>query len=1068
MSHKSDSEVDVHELCRGFQSAYESGESPSLADYLSQCSPDRQSQAFTWLLAIEIRILKERGEDVDLDEYLRKYPEFSAEIDRIFASQKPRLTGDETKTFIGSADSASETEYGETYVPDENELRDGASKPEKALERSDDKDAEPFPLQKFAQYQVISRLGQGGMGDVLLAEDTLLGRRVALKLMRPELSARTEFKERFFREARAMAALDHPNIVPIYQIGEEEGIPFLSMPFIQGENLAQRLSRTPTLTGDQVLNLMAQVARGLEAIHNAGLVHRDIKPSNIVIAAGNGERGSDELGQVRILDFGLVRFDDKLTRLDDKSDDLTGTQDILGTLNYLSPEQARRCRVDARSDLYSLGIVAYEAATGSHPFVRTAGLMTIQAIISVIPRAPRFLQPGLSMNVSDLIMDLLSKDPIQRPQSAEKLLRRIETIQSNVHPQPISPLISVVHDPETRTQPRDLVSDPPRKARFGIKPIAFEAMIAIAMVVLMVAMAVWQFMPEGNWWGGMGSGQTPARRSLVNSSADDASDEMLIDSEQESIAVDNGTERDSSDEKTVEQVSDSRSKAQEDSEQTTASPPTSETHSISGISVEAVDESYSVEDNPNDLITPTPAPIEDAQLAASGQLLVLKLRGQSSLTVYDVPSGQLVKTLLLPTTEFLYAAGGNSVLVYLRDFQELASWSLIKFAPERSRDARSMGIPIALSMNPDNGKSALVRVMTSSGTSSSKITQTHVLDLQTLDLVKRQGEPLVIPGADNFGYELQLRTNRDFSLMTQWSTRGSTYGITLRDEDGSYRKISNHGSQLFLIPSNQGYIFTGSGIVYTAEMLQSIRGYTHDLPALNSIALTPLIPAVDTEFMLGVTPDGRIDVYQNGRTVKLCEAGHFPGWANRSDHAARNGWNERMRTESQNKTSFTFDRRLWAMVDTQTLLLIPDANDRIVKRKFNLQELLARDHEKFLVVTSSIPPDVGGGEPWECKLTAVSDSFPLKFTLVEGPPGMTIDKSGRLSWQAADGINGRVPVSVRLENPSKQQTLFRFILRLHAKKTEGQELREAIQEISRAVDAGVDFLRSQAEKQLQQ
>src|SRR5436190_10999147 len=207
--------------------------------------------------------------------------------------------------------------------------------------------------EQLEHYRPLKVLGQGGMGTVYLAEDTRLRREVALKTLRPELAAKPQAKERFLREARLAAAIDHDHIVHIYHVGEDRGIPFLAMQLLKGTSLEDLLKRSPTLKIKQVLRIGMQIAEGLAAAHQRGMIHRDIKPGNIWIEPTGG-------GRVKILDFGLARISEGEVGI-------TQSGTVLGTPAYMSPEQARGEKVDPRCDLYSLGCVLYRMATGELP-----------------------------------------------------------------------------------------------------------------------------------------------------------------------------------------------------------------------------------------------------------------------------------------------------------------------------------------------------------------------------------------------------------------------------------------------------------------------------------------------------------------------------------------------------------------------------------------------------------------------------------------------------------------------------------------------------------------------------
>jgi serine/threonine protein kinase/uncharacterized membrane protein/phage FluMu protein Com len=262
----------------------------------------------------------------------------------------------------------------------------------------------PDELGRLGPYRVLRVLGAGGMGVVFLAEDPDLERLVALKAMLPGLAVSSAARQRFLREARAAAALKHDHVVTIHQVGEDSGVPFLAMEFLEGEPLDARIEREGKLPVAEVLRIGREMAEGLAAAHARGLIHRDIKPANVWL---EGKKG-----RVKILDFGLARAASG-------EGQLTQSGAIVGTPAYMSPEQGQGKPVDQRSDLFSLGCVLYRLATGEAPFRGTDVISTLMAVSTHHPRPPLELDGGLPVELSDLIMSLLAKEPGDRPASAQ-------------------------------------------------------------------------------------------------------------------------------------------------------------------------------------------------------------------------------------------------------------------------------------------------------------------------------------------------------------------------------------------------------------------------------------------------------------------------------------------------------------------------------------------------------------------------------------------------------------------------------------------------------------------------
>jgi serine/threonine protein kinase len=323
------------------------------------------------LIQAEYEVRKRFGAPVTLDDYLRRFPHQAAELGRLIAQGQSSLSPRSSSS--GAARSSSSS------AP----VRSARAKPE------------PFP-RPFGRYQLLKRLGEGGMGSVYLAEDTTLARRVALKIPLFGPDDGPEGRERFFREARAAATLDHPYLCPVYDVGEIEGQLYLTMAYIEGKSLAESL-RGEGLPPRQVAALVGKLALALEAAHAKGVVHRDLKPANVMIKASGQRR------EPVIVDFGLARRDD--------ADEVrvTKTGQVMGTLGYMSPEQIRGDKsIGPPCDIYALGVMLYELLTGQLPFTGT-GLAVAGKILTQDPLPMSELRPDLDPRLEAICRKAMAK-----------------------------------------------------------------------------------------------------------------------------------------------------------------------------------------------------------------------------------------------------------------------------------------------------------------------------------------------------------------------------------------------------------------------------------------------------------------------------------------------------------------------------------------------------------------------------------------------------------------------------------------------------------------------------------
>src|SRR5262245_37394665 len=278
------------------------------------------------------------------------------------------------------------------------------------------------PGQKVSHYRIDRKIGEGGMGVVFLAEDTKLGRRVALKVLHAEVSSDPARRARFEREARAIAALNHPNIVTIHSVEEADGLCFLTMELVVGQSLTHLMTRDGLALG-RMLDLSLGIADALVAAHRQGIVHRDLKPDNIMVT---GE------GRIKVLDFGLARLRESAlegTSTAFPTSSITEEGKIVGTVSYMSPEQAEGKPLDHRSDIFSFGIVLYEMATGRKPFQGDTAISTISSILKDTPPPPQQVNQLLPVELGRIIKRCLSKELDRRYQSTDDLRNELRELK---------------------------------------------------------------------------------------------------------------------------------------------------------------------------------------------------------------------------------------------------------------------------------------------------------------------------------------------------------------------------------------------------------------------------------------------------------------------------------------------------------------------------------------------------------------------------------------------------------------------------------------------------------------
>jgi serine/threonine protein kinase len=361
-------------------------------------------------------------------EYYQRFPAWEERLRRLFEVHQAVCNNPTNRLPSGEAPPAGEFSNAETRdlppadsspVGDTlsmlSQLRSGDVPPRPELCDFLTPPLKPDELGGLGPYRVLKILGAGGMGVVFQALDPQLNRFVALKVMRPALAASDSARKRFLREAQLAATIQHDHIIPILHVGEDRGVPYLAMPFLQGESLEERLQREKRLSGPEVLRIGREISQGLAAAHKHGLIHRDIKPANIWLEA--------ETGRVKILDFGLARTVGSRSSLSQQGA-------IIGTPAFMAPEQVEGTTVDARCDLFSLGCVLYTMCTGTLAFQRKDIVGTLLAVATHHPTPLADLGADFPAGLSELVKKLLAKNAENRPASADVVLEAIRRIEA--------------------------------------------------------------------------------------------------------------------------------------------------------------------------------------------------------------------------------------------------------------------------------------------------------------------------------------------------------------------------------------------------------------------------------------------------------------------------------------------------------------------------------------------------------------------------------------------------------------------------------------------------------------
>lgn len=389
-----------------FESAWRAGRQPTIQSYLRGEGAERLA-LLVELVQTELELRLKAGEQVGADDYLRAWPEIAADAD---AAADLQATERELRRRLTNRQQLSTTSWGSSPAPSHS--------------------VAGWP--QVPGYEIVSALGQGGMGVVYKAIDQSLGRSVALKFLPAEYAREVDRLNRFRHEARTASALNHPHICTVHALGEHEGRPYIVLEFIEGTTIQRLLKTRPNL--DDAIRWMAQAARALAAAHAAGVVHRDVKPENLMVRAD---------GYLKVVDFGLARSLPKALQPQEGSSCETDPGTILGTVLYMSPEQTRGMPAETASDVFALGVVFYQLLTQVHPFAAESPLLTLAEIAARQAGPPSRLNPAVPDALDRLLAGMLHKDPRLRLGAAEvdaaltSMRRRSAALDSKATSRPV-------------------------------------------------------------------------------------------------------------------------------------------------------------------------------------------------------------------------------------------------------------------------------------------------------------------------------------------------------------------------------------------------------------------------------------------------------------------------------------------------------------------------------------------------------------------------------------------------------------------------------------------------------
>jgi hypothetical protein len=867
----------------------------------------------------------------------------------------------------------------------------------------------PGELGRLGPYRVLRILGAGGMGVVFQAEDPQLKRKVALKAMLPALAASESARKRFLREAQAAAAVKDDHIVTIHQVGEDRGVPFLAMEFLDGETLDDRLQRELALPMAEVLRIGREIAEGLAAAHEHGLIHRDIKPANIWL---EGRRA-----RVKILDFGLARA---------MADDAHLTQPglVVGTPAYMAPEQAQAQTPDHRADLFSLGCVIYQMATGRVPFQGKDVMSTLTALATQSPQPARQLNPTVPAALSDLVMQLLAKKPSQRPRSARAVAEAIQAI-------PVGP----GRAPATGAVPARAASgakaDSVSALTKVLTPGVRRAAPLVALVAAAAALLLLGLLGVGALLFGPAAYRFATNRGQLAVDTTEPGVEVVIKQGGQTVGtLDSSSKREltlkagtyqlelpegreglrlSTDQVTLTRGGRITIEVRHDATVVRKGSHDSVPAADGDSPRDPVDLSKPAVLRPGKVVTPLPGRIADVALGGSGRYLILHLPDARTLSIYDVHAAKVVRSIPAADDNVKFAAGADKLIVVLGSTNIIQRWSLTTFQRELASQLPIHGVVKSLSMGSASQGPLLIHWAV--GTGALDRASFGLLDIRALRLLPTNDVQTGHYGS--YRDIVHVRAAPDGQVYGLWCTSHTPQGLmTLVLKNNTIKTYYDHTSAGHVVPSADGKVVcTGIGL------------YTNEGKALGADQRVreACLPAYQGSYYLSFKPRqrrGGLDVHMIGdaRPLAHLEDVEIP-----------------ILSEQWVNHDFTLDKRILFLPQAKCILTIPTTNDQVVLHPFDVELALENSGLDYLLVTSQPPSSARRGETFAYQLGVKSKRGGVRYHLESGPDGMAISEGGKVTWKVpANFADVETAVIVSITDAAGQEQFHTFKFQIRA------------------------------------